>query len=223
MQELKIGPQNPPPIEREEDANFAIVDFGEFQIFVEKEEDKDLINSTSDWMTKNGCNWNMVKHYKEAKLDPEKVQDFAMTQGLPKIEIMYHNEDLKHIEINEKGNFIDLRAAEDVTLKAGEWKLIDLGISVQLPQGFWAQIVPRSSTFKNYGLLVTNSFGVIDTSYCGEEDHWMLSVYATRDTEVHFNDRIAQFRLVADIPFAILETDHLDGENRGGIGSTGVE
>lgn len=223
MESIKIGPQSPPPMHTDKDANFAVIDLGDHQVFVEKEEDKRLTESVTKFMTDNGVSWSQVVDYKEAYMDPEEVAEFAYTQGLPKIEIMYHNDNLTHVEINPNGNFLDLRSAERAILNAGEWRLIDLGVSIKLPQGFWGQLVPRSSLFKNHGLLVANSFGVIDTSYCGEDDHWMLSVYATRDTIVEFDERIAQFRIVRDIPFAVFETDKLDDPSRGGFGSTGVE
>jgi dUTP pyrophosphatase len=137
------------------------------------------------------------------------------------IKVLYHA-DITKLEISDIGNFIDLRSAEDYDLKAGDFKLINLGISVELPKGYWAQVVPRSSTFKNHGIIQTNSFGVIDTSYCGENDVWMLPVYATRDTHIDKDERICQFRLVKDqFKVAITEVDHLDGEDRGGFGSTG--
>ncbi len=137
------------------------------------------------------------------------------------IKVLYHA-DITKLEVSDIGNFIDLRSAEDYDLKAGDFKLINLGISVELPKGYWAQVVPRSSTFKNHGIIQTNSFGVIDTSYCGENDVWMLPVYATRDTHIDKDERICQFRLVKDqFKVAITEVDHLDGEDRGGFGSTG--
>jgi dUTP pyrophosphatase len=125
------------------------------------------------------------------------------------------------IEINNKGNFIDLRSAQEVGMVAGEFKLIDLGVSIKLPEGYWGQVVPRSSLFKNHGLIQTNSFGVIDTTYCGEDDHWMLPVYATRNTIIEKDERICQFRIVKDIPFDITEVEMMEDESRGGFGSTG--
>ena len=94
----------------------------------------------------------------------------------------------------------DLRASETVELKAGEFKLIPLGVAMQLPKGYEAHVVPRSSTFKNYGLLQVNSCGIIDGSYCGDDDMWRMPVYATRDTVVNVNDRICQFRIVENQP-----------------------
>ena len=100
----------------------------------------------------------------------------------------------------EQGDWIDLRAAEEVTLKAGESRLISLGVSMKLPEGYEAHIVPRSSTFKRWGILQTNSMGVVDESYAGDEDIWRMPVYAVRDTHIQLNDRICQFRIVEKMP-----------------------
>ena len=107
--------------------------------------------------------------------------------------------------------------------KAGEFKLVNLGISVKLPEGYEAHIAPRSSTFKNYGLLQVNSVGVVDNTYCGDEDVWRWPVYATRDCVIHVNDRICQFRIQKHQPQIIFEeVESLGNEDRGGIGSTGT-
>ena len=138
------------------------------------------------------------------------------------INVLYHDKELERLEKISKGDWIDLRSAEDVVMKAGEFRLISLGISVQLPKGYEAHIVPRSSTFKNFGVIQTNHYGIIDESYCGENDIWKFPAYALRDTEIHKNDRICQFRLFKHMPtIEIDEVDHLDGEDRGGFGSTG--
>lgn len=139
---------------------------------------------------------------------------------IPKILVKYHA-NIDPIEISANGNFVDLRSAAEYEIHKGDFLLINLGVSIKLPQGYWGQVVPRSSLFKNHGLIMTNSFGVIDTSYCGEDDHWMMPVYATRDTSVEFNERICQFRIVKDIPFNIQKVESLSGSNRGGFGSTG--
>ena len=152
--------------------------------------------------------------------------NYGSIKNPKKILVKYHRElypELMGLEINPKGNFIDLRSAETVELKKGDFHVISLGISVQLPDRYWAQVVPRSSTFKNFGILCVNSFGVIDTSYCGDNDIWKMPVYATRDTVIHINDRICQFRIVFDNPIRIEEVDHLDNNDRGGIGSTGIK
>ena len=107
-------------------------------------------------------------------------------------------------------------------LKAGEFKLIHLGVAMQLPEGYEAHIVPRSSTFKNFGIIQTNHCGIIDESYCGPNDWFYMPAYALRDTVIHMNDRICQFRIEKHQPtIGFEEVDHLNGEDRGGIGSTG--
>ena len=121
-----------------------------------------------------------------------------------------------------KSDWIDLHAAEEVTLKAGEFRLIPLGVAIALPEGWEAHIVPRSSTFKNYGILQTNSMGVVDCSYCGDNDQWRMPVYATRDVTIEKGARICQFRIMKNQPqLEFLTVDHLDGPDRGGFGSTG--
>jgi len=138
------------------------------------------------------------------------------------IQIRYISDKIDKIEKITKGDFIDLRAAETVELKAGEFKLIPLGIAMKLPAGYEAHVVPRSSTFKNYGILQANSMGVIDESYCGSNDQWMMPVYATRDTVINCNDRICQFRIMEHQPaIEFVECNELNTADRGGFGSTG--
>lgn len=142
---------------------------------------------------------------------------------MEKILIKYHNTDLVKIEKIAVGDWIDLRAAEDVTLKAGERAIISLGVSMKLPDGYEAHIVPRSSTFKKWGIIQTNHIGIIDNSYSGNNDIWSMPVYAMRDTEIKMNDRICQFRIMKKQPeLEFIEVDHLDGADRGGFGSTGA-
>ena len=133
------------------------------------------------------------------------------------IKIKYFNDKLEKVAKITKGNWIDLRAAEDVALKAGEFKLIPLGIAMELPRGYEAHVVPRSSTFKNYGIIQVNQQGVVDGP-----DREFMPVYAIRDTEIHFNDRICQFRIMEQQPtLNFEEVEELTGPNRGGHGSTG--
>lgn len=140
---------------------------------------------------------------------------------MEKIKVKYHT-DILPLEINDKGDWIDLRAAEDMKLWAGHDYYIPLGISVELPEGYEAHIAPRSSAFKRWGIIQANSVGVIDNSYCGDNDIWMMPVYATRFTKIHKNDRICQFRIIRKQPGIMFETvDHLGNEDRGGFGSTG--
>ena len=141
------------------------------------------------------------------------------------IKIKYHTDEIEKLRyIDGKSDWIDLRAAEDVELKAGEFKLISLGVSMELPKGYEAHVVPRSSTFKTWGILQANSIGIIDESYCGDNDIWKMPVYATRDTTIHKNDRICQFRIEKHQPTIMFEeVEHLEGEERGSFGSTGKQ
>ena len=140
-----------------------------------------------------------------------------------KIYLKYFVEGLTPVEKLAKGDWIDLRAAEDLELKAGEFRYLRLGVGMILPEGYEAHVAPRSSTFKNFGILVPNSPGVVDNSYCGEEDEWRLPVLAMRDTVIRKNDRICQFRIVEKQPELEFETvQHLRPESRGGFGSTGI-
>ncbi|MBR6289185.1 MAG: deoxyuridine 5'-triphosphate nucleotidohydrolase [Acholeplasmatales bacterium] len=140
---------------------------------------------------------------------------------VPVIKVKYHVPEMTKLEYNPKGNFYDLRSSVEYHIRKGDFLLIDLGVSIKLPEGYWAQIVPRSSLFKKHCLVQPNSFGVIDNTYCGEDDHWMLPVYALEDTIIKFDERICQFRIVKDNYFMIQEVDHMDDESRGGFGSTG--
>lgn len=162
---------------------------------------------------------------------PEELLELAFTSNEvsnnKKIKIKYHEPitPLKNIN-GANSDWIDLRCAEPngVDLKTGEFKLISLGVSIKLPDGYEAHIVPRSSTFKTWGLLQTNPHAVIDNSYCSDTDVWKYPVYATRDTHIDFNDRICQFRIMKKQPIIIFEeVDHLDGKSRGGFGSSGVK
>lgn len=143
---------------------------------------------------------------------------------MEKIKIKYHTDEIEKLRyIDGKSDWIDLRAAEDVELKAGEFKLISLGVSMELPKGYEAYIVPRSSTFKNFGIIQTNHHAIIDESYCGNNDIWKYPAYALRDTIIHKNDRICQFRIEKHQPTIMFEeVDTLENEDRNGFGTTGV-
>jgi dUTP pyrophosphatase len=133
-----------------------------------------------------------------------------------------YDTDIKPLEQIDVGNWIDLRAAENVELKAGEFKLISLGVSMELPEGYEALVVPRSSTFKRWGIIQANHMGVIDNSYCGDKDVWKFPAYALRDTVIKKNERICQFRIIKSmekIDFKVVNT--LENVDRGGFGSTG--
>lgn len=144
--------------------------------------------------------------------------------NLMQIKIKYFTDQIDKLTKISQGDWIDLRAAETIELKAGDFRLIPLGVAMQLPAGYEAHIAPRSSTFKNWGILQANSIGVVDNSYCGDNDQWLIPVYATRDTIINQNDRICQFRIVANQPsidFTVV--DSLGNKDRGGVGSTGVK
>ena len=140
------------------------------------------------------------------------------------IEIKYFTDDMEPLTyIDGKSDWIDLRAAQDMTIAAGTYVAIPLGIGMKLPIGYEAHVVPRSSTFKNFGLLQTNSMGVIDETYCGDNDQWHFPAYATRDTVIHKNDRICQFRIMEHQPtIEFTPVEHLADESRGGFGSSGI-
>ena len=142
---------------------------------------------------------------------------------MPEIRIKYFTEEIDKLEyIDGKSDWIDLRASEDVELKAGEFRLIPLGVAMELPKGYEAHLVPRSSTFKNYGIIQTNSCGIIDCTYCGDEDMWRMPVYATRDTVIRKIDRICQFRIIENQPkITFSQVESFGNINRGGFGSTG--
>ena len=142
---------------------------------------------------------------------------------MPQIKIKYFSDKIEKLTyIDGKSDWIDLRSAEDIVLKQGEFKLVPLGVGMELPKGYEAHVVPRSSTFKNFGIIQTNHQGVIDCSYCGDNDQWFMPVYSLRDTEIHVNDRICQFRIVENQPHIdFCEVEHLGETDRGGFGSTG--
>lgn len=139
------------------------------------------------------------------------------------IKILYHTDKIEKLTyIDGKSDWIDLRAAERYELKKGDFALINLGISMRLPEGYEAHIAPRSSTFKKWGLIQTNGVGVVDFSYNTSEDVYMMPVVATRDTVVEVNDRVCQFRIMKNQPrIEFEEVEVLEGVARGGFGSTG--
>lgn len=127
------------------------------------------------------------------------------------------------LERIEKGDWIDLHAREDMYIMKGASCCIPLGVAMELPEGHEAHIIPRSSTFKTWGLIQTNSMGLIDNSYKGDGDEWMMPVFATADTEIRKGDRVCQFRIVEkQTAFKFVEVEKLGNADRGGFGSTGV-
>ena len=139
------------------------------------------------------------------------------------IRVKYFSDQIERLTyIGGKSDWIDLRAASDVTLKKGDFQLIPLGVAIELPEGYEAHIVPRSSTYKNFGIIQVNHMGIVDESYCGDNDQWFMPALAMRDTSIHVNDRICQFRIMRHQPeLHFVEADHLSHPDRGGFGSTG--
>lgn len=145
---------------------------------------------------------------------------------MEEIKIRYHADidELEFVGGKERSNWIDLRSAETIHMEPGDFRMISLGVSMKLPEGYEAIVAPRSSTFKKFGIILINSIGIIDGSYCGDNDVWRFPALCMRETTIHKNDRIAQFRIIRnqpDIHFNVVE--HLDGDDRGGFGSTGVK
>ena len=144
---------------------------------------------------------------------------------MEQIKIKYFTDEIEKLTyIEGKSDWIDLRASEEVALKAGEFRLVPLGVAMELPKGYEAHIVPRSSTYKNFGIIQANHCGIVDGSYCGDNDMWRMPVIAMRDTVIHINDRICQFRIMKNQPqIQFEEVAHLTGNDRGGFGSTGKQ
>jgi dUTP pyrophosphatase len=138
-----------------------------------------------------------------------------------KIKIKYLR-DIEPVAAIPNGDWIDLRCAETMSLTAGQYVQIPLGVAMQLPDGYEALVAPRSSTFKNYGILLANSLGVIDGSYCGDGDEWCFPAYVTRNVVLYKNERICQFRIIEHQPAVVLSpVETLGNADRGGVGSTG--
>ena len=161
----------------------------------------------------------------------DRINVFNPLNPVFKIKIKYFGDDVTRLSINPKGDLIDLYAAQDVTIEEMDEALIPLGVAMKLPKGYRANLLPRSYTFKKWGIIVTNSMGVIDNSYSGDNDEWKLAVFCLKGrnfinnkkcTVIHKGDKIAQFEIVPIMPKVELEeVDHLDKEDRGGFGSTG--
>lgn len=140
-----------------------------------------------------------------------------------KIKIKYLA-DIEPIKMIENGDWIDLRASEDIYMRKGDFRLIPLGVAMEIPEGYEAHVAPRSSTFKNFHIIMSNSIGIIDHSYCGDNDQWHFPAIAMQDTQIHKNDRICQFRIMENQPHIDFEeVETLGNDDRGGIGSTGVK
>lgn len=162
-----------------------------------------------------------------------------------KIEVKYFDNNLPKLEVTEKGDCVDLRVSKVYLMKShsglpmkdkeevefpyhyhnDDVLFFKLGVGMKLPKGYKANVYPRSSTFKNYGFILTNSVGIIDNSYCGATDEWCAMMYCTREGVINYGDRILQFEPVPIYThnFIYDEVDSLDEESRGGYGSTGVK
>lgn len=143
------------------------------------------------------------------------------------IKVKYLVPDLDSIEQKEGCDWIDLRCAETITINKGDYAMVRLGVAMKLPKGYEAYLVPRSSTYRKYGVIQTNGVGIIDESYCGDDDEWLMPVYALRNTQIRKGERICQFRIMKKMPtlsiIALTPDETLGSPNRGGFGSTGVK
>jgi len=174
--------------------------------------------------------YEKLRNLKEEEQSIEKVMENfdgsapAKVPAALDIKVKYHEPITKLKNIGgEKSDWIDLRCAEDVYLRDGEFALLSLGVSIELPEGYEAIVAPRSSTFKNFGILMANSIGIIDETYCGDDDVWRFPAFAIRDTHIPFDSRIAQFRIIRHQPeTSFITVSQMSNNNRGGIGSTGT-
>ena len=178
--------------------------------------------------------WHIGFHKREEQSKPSEMGAFIIYRGMLKIKIKTFKDQILP-EIISKGDWIDLRAAEEYNLKPGEYKLLKLGVAMELPKGFEALVIPRSSTFKSYGVLLANSVGMIDGSYNGDDDEWRFPAYCLVEKPIHKGDRICQFRIqlsqratfwqkikwFLNNRIKIEKVERLNTINRGGIGSTG--
>lgn len=174
-----------------------------------------------------------------------------------KIKVLRLNKSIQLPKVISKGDWIDLRLSHAAALKAPyaetlkrkkndndvnrirtvvfNYQLLSLGVAIQLPKGFEAIVVPRSSLFNKYGVIQTNSFGVIDNTYCGNNDEWKFPALSTRNITIPADERICQFRIqlsqkatiwqkikwLFSNNIKIVEVDNLSNNNRDGFGSTG--
>jgi dUTP pyrophosphatase len=151
--------------------------------------------------------------------------EYGFVLPMHMINVRYLSDKVKPLQYVEgKSDWIDLSASMDVEMKAGEFKMIPLGVAMKLPTGYEAHLVPRSSTYKNFGIIQANHMGVIDESFCGDHDQWHFPAIAMRDTVIHAGDRICQFRIMEHQPELWFQAvEHLDNPDRGGFGSTGIK
>ena len=160
-----------------------------------------------------------IMEFKEIIMAENNIVDNSALE----IIVQYQHEDTYRLKAIEKGNWIDMAADEDVTIKAGELKLINLGVAMKLPEGYEGHLAPRSSTLKKFGVMQANSVGVVDDTYCGPTDWWRFPAFATRDTEIKRGERICQFRIMEVQPKIRFTEGKMTAEDRGGFGSTGTK
>lgn len=153
-----------------------------------------------------------------------------------KLRIKYFENATKLTKIT-KGNWIDVYANKDVFVEVNERAMIPLGFALELPNGWEGHLAPRSSTFKTWGIIQTNSVGVVDDTYIGDNDQWHMPVYCLQGkdniivdgvkksgTWIKKGDKIGQFRIMEVMPnIEFEEVEHLENDNRGGFGTTGVK
>ena len=187
-----------------------------------------IVNRLIKYCSNHYCSDCPVEGCKNfAECTKEELLEYMKNAGLlksktKKIKIKYFDQEIEQIQKINVGDWIDLRSAERVELKGGDYDLIRLGVGMILPDGYEAHVLPRSSTPSKFGIILANSMGVIDNSYSGDEDEWRFPAVAIRDTVIEKGDRIAQFRIVKNQPAIEFEiVDHLNDISRGGIGSTG--
>lgn len=186
---------------------------------------EDKFDDEVNWALSEG--WILNKRYiSGGRENHKRIYIAEMVKPDPvkplEIKVKYFDPEIEKLKKISKGDWIDLRSAETVDLKAGEYRLIRLGVGMILPDGYEAIVAPRSSTPSKFGVLLSNSIGVIDNSYSGDEDEWRFPALAIRDTHIEKGDRICQFRIIENMdPVEIVEVDRLNEKSRGGIGSTG--
>lgn len=145
-----------------------------------------------------------------------------------KIKIKYLQDATRMNKIT-KGNWIDVYAYEDTFVPEGERAMINLGFALELPKGWEGHLAPRSSTFKTWGIIQTNSVGVVDDTYIGDNDIWHMPVYCLQakdenGTWIKTGDKIGQFRIMEVMPeIEFEEVESFGNQDRGGFGTTGVK
>lgn len=150
------------------------------------------------------------------------VARLVLSLSKQEVRIKYRDDEVSPIKNISVGDWIDLASNTGVKYKKGDTVVIDLGVAMELPHGFEAHVLPRSSTFQHTGLILTNSMGIIDNSYCGDNDYWGAKFYATRDGEIEKGQRLLQFRIEENQPTVLFsKVMHLGNKDRGGYGSTG--